>query len=273
MKKIVILIIVFSCYISTIAQTDSLAYFLKKGNSKYMINDYFGALQDFSEAIRINPSNYEAYKMRGIVHYSNYNYRSALKDMEKSANLNKGCTECMFYLSKIHENIGDTAKSKKYLSELKESMLYSSASTHIRNGNYILNKFKNYKEAEGHYIKAIDIYPLAEAFYKIGYIRLQEKKFSESIVQFDKAIALDSTYYLAYAYKGSALLSLNNYQEAVTYCSKSIAYSPEYADAYAYRGNAYYYLSILDKASADWKKAKELGAKDVVELLSTSYNK
>jgi len=273
MKKTFILLIVFSSYMSTIAQTDSLVYFLKTGNTKYMMNDYFGALLNFSEAIRISPSNYEAYKMRGIVHYSNYNYRSALKDMEKSVNLNKGCTECMFYLSKIHENLGDTSKSKKYLSELKESMLFSSASTHIRNGNYILTKYKNYKEAEGHYLKAIEVYPMAEAFYKIGYIRLQEKKFNESIIQFDKAIALDSTYYLAYAMKGAALLSLNNYQEAVTSCSKSIDYSPEYADAYAYRGNAYYYLSILDKASADWKKAKELGAKDVVDLLSTSYNK
>jgi len=258
MKKTIIILFVFFS-ISAFAQSDSLIFYMKAGNTKYMAKDYYGAYKDFSEAIRLNPRNAEAYKMRGIMNYLLYIYSDARDDMDKSLQLNLNCTDCVFYLSRIYAYYGDTSESRKYRNELKEKIICSSAMVYVESGNDKLIKLKDAKEAEKDYDKAISIYPnVAEAYYQKGYIRMQEGKNNEAIVLFDKALKIDSTFYLAYAMKGSAYFSLNNYQEAVVNYTKCIKYSPSYSYAYTCRANAYHYLSRNDKALADWKKAREL---------------
>ncbi|MFH0864584.1 MAG: tetratricopeptide repeat protein [Bacteroidota bacterium] len=269
MKKIFFIILVSVIAHVNAQQSDSLTIYMKAGNAKYQAKNYAGALKDFSNAIRLSPKNDEAYKMRGTVNYFFEKYPDAHADFNQSLELNPDCSDCIFYLSKVHEKLGETGESIKKMDELSDKIAYSSAMQYVVSGNKQLD-YNNFKEAETEYDKAIAIYPyIAEAFYQKGYIRLQEGKNNEAIVQFDKALKIDSTYYLAYALKGSAYFLLNKFEEAVKNYTKSIKFSPTYSYAYISRGNAYYNLSKTTDACADWKKAKELGSKDVDTQLNT----
>lgn len=268
MKKIFSVLFIL-CFAHTYAQqSDSLSIYLKSGNSKYQAKNYTEALKDFSAAIRVSLKNAEAYKMRGTTYYFLEKYTDAHSDLNQSLELNPDCMDCIFYLSKVHEKLGETGESNKKMDELSSKISYSSAMEHVVSGNKYLNN-NYYAEAEKEYDKALAIAEVAEAYYQKGYIRLVGGKNNEAIVQFDKALNIDSTYYLAWAMKGSANFLLNNFEEAIKNYTKSIKFSPTYAYAFTSRGNAYYNLSKTTEACADWKKAKELGSAEADNQLKT----
>jgi tetratricopeptide (TPR) repeat protein len=267
MKKLIFTLFIFS-FFNAYTQTDSLSIYLKSGNTKYQAKNYSDALKDFSLAVRFSPKNNEAYKMRGITNYFLEKYNDAHADLNLAIELNPDCSDCIFYLAKVHEKLGETGESEKKMDELAKNIASSSAMQHVAEGNKLLNS-NNYSEAEKEYDKALAITEVAEAYYQKGYIRLVEGKNNDAITQFDKAIKVDSTFYLAWAMKGSANFLLNNFEEAIKNYTKSIKFSPTYAYAYISRGNAYYNLTKTTEACADWKKAKDLGSKDADSQIST----
>lgn len=269
MKKIFFIVLISFSAHAFAQQTDSLTIYMKAGNTKYQAKNYADALKDFSSAIRLSPKNAEAFKMRGTVNYFFEKYSDAHTDFNQSLELNPDCNDCIFYLSKVHEELGETGESNKKMDELSDKIAFNSAMQYVVSGNKQLG-YNNFKEAETEYDKAIAIYPdVAEAYYQKGYILLQEGKNNEAIAQFDKALKIDSIYYLVYALKGSAYFLLNNFEEAIKNYTKCIKFSPTYLYAYISRGNAYYNLSKTTEACADWKKAKELGSKDADTQIST----
>jgi Flp pilus assembly protein TadD len=269
MRNIYLIILIFFSVYSIAQQSDSLTIYMKAGNTKYQAKNYAGALKDFSNAVRLSPKNAEGYKMRGTVNYFLEKYSDAHTDFNQSLELNPDCSDCIFYLSKVHEKLGETGESNKNMDELAKKIAYNNAVQYLVSGNKQLNN-NNYTEAEVEYDKAISIYPdIAEIYYQKGYIMLQQEKTNEAITQFDKALSIDSTYYLALALKGTAYSMLKNFEEAVKNYTKCIKFSPTYVYAYTSRGDAYYYLSKTTEACADWKKAKELGSKDSDTQIST----
>lgn len=269
MKKIFFIVLIFFNAHVFAQQTDSLTIYMKAGNTKYQAKNYAGALKDFSSAIRLSPKNAEAFKMRGTVYYFLEKYNDAHTNFNQSLELNPDCSDCIYFLSKVHEKLGETDESNKKMDELSDKIAYTSAMQYIVSGNKQLG-YNNYSEAETEYDKAIAIYPnVTEAYYQKGYIRLVGGKNTEAITEFDKALKIDSTYYLAWAMKGLANFLLNNFEEAIKNYTKSIKFSPTYSYAYISRGNTYYNLSKTTEACADWKKAKELGSKDADTQIST----
>ena len=59
-------LIIFCLFITTLAYAKTAEDYLKAGNTKYELKDYKGAIQDYTTAIELNPSNAEAYNLRGI---------------------------------------------------------------------------------------------------------------------------------------------------------------------------------------------------------------
>lgn len=58
--------------------------FLSKGNDKFILEDYEGALQEYTKAIEVDPNNVFAYESRGTVELHLENYSSALLDFTKA---------------------------------------------------------------------------------------------------------------------------------------------------------------------------------------------
>ena len=96
-----------------------------------------------------------------------------------------------------------------------------------------------------------------EAFEK-GIKAQSSYDFNSAIINYTKAIKLDSKYAVAYNNRGNAYNALKKYEEAITDYTKAIELDPKNAVAYYNRGNAYYALKKHEEALVDLTKAIKL---------------
>jgi tetratricopeptide (TPR) repeat protein len=85
--------------------------------------------------------------------------------------------------------------------------------------------------------------------------KFESKDYSGSIEDFDKVIALDPTYTLAYAYRGHAKLKQGNYPEAIQDFNKAILLNTKFDVAYLDRGYAKNFMGDYQGAIDDFTNA------------------
>ena len=87
MKK-TLLITAFFMMVSifSFAQTSAEGYF-DRGNTKEDLQDYRGAIQDYSKAIELDPSDAYAYNNRGVAKYNLNDIDGACLDWSKAGEL------------------------------------------------------------------------------------------------------------------------------------------------------------------------------------------
>ena len=88
--------------------------------------------------------------------------------------------------------------------------------------------------------------------------KFESKDYSGSIEDFNKVVALDPTYTLAYAYRGHAKIKLANYPEAIQDFDKAIQLNPRFDVAYLDRGYAKNFSGDYQGAIADFTNAIEI---------------
>ncbi len=99
------------------------------------------------------------------------------------------------------------------------------------------------------------------AFYKKG---LSDK----AIEDFDKAIALDPSYYEAYNNRGTVFLKLGLIDKAIADYDKTISINPGHAAPYVNRGKAYFLMGRYVKSEDDFNKAISLNQDYAVAYLN-----
>ena len=80
-----------------------------------------------------------------------------------------------------------------------------------------------------------------------------------AIVDYTKAIKIDSNYVEAYRKRGLAKEELKDFSGAIVDYSRAIKIDPNYATAYFNRGVCKFYLGDMIGACKDARKAKALG--------------
>jgi len=109
----------------------------------------------------------------------------------------------------------------------------------------------------------------AEEYLKSGIDRYELKDYKGSLSDFTLALELNPKYSEAFFYRGLIYgKEFHKYQKALKDFDKAIKYNPEYAEAYLNRGVTYRILDDLKHAVPDWRKARDLGMKDAVELIA-----
>jgi regulator of sirC expression with transglutaminase-like and TPR domain len=76
-----------------------------------MNNDYERAIADFTQAIRLNPNNAEAYNYRGFSYGMKDDYKSAIADFTQAIRLNSNYAEAYYYRGLAYNMIGDIARA------------------------------------------------------------------------------------------------------------------------------------------------------------------
>ncbi len=202
------------------------AWYVNRGNLYQDLQKYELALDEYNQAIEINPNYAMAYYNRGVLYYDLQKYDLALSDWNKAIELNP--------------NFADAY--------LNRGVIYSDQ--------------QKYELALADYNKAIEINPnFAQAYYNRGLLYHNQQKYELALADYTKAIDINPNYALAYNNRGNLYIHLQKYDLALSDWSKAIEINPNDADAYYNRGLFHRDLRKYDLALSDFSKAIEINPK------------
>lgn len=235
-------------------QTDSVYNYI--GSSYYKLGEFDSAIENYTEAIKINKDNQYALINRGLTYCELGEYKKALDDCNKVIEIDP-------YNEIAYNNRGyvyhKLKEHKKALDDLNKAI-------EIDNELYlaywgrgeVYQVMEYYNKAISDYDEFLSYKDTSRVYYNRGTCYYYLKKYDKAIKDFTKAIGLDSTN-LDYLYRrGIAYTEYEEYSEAL-----------EDFDALLVKNdsNLYYYrrgivqkeMQDYSKALADFEKAKEKG--------------
>jgi tetratricopeptide (TPR) repeat protein len=213
----------------------------KRGVGKFNTKDYQGALQDFEEAIKINPQEklYYANKANTLIQLKRYdeailtteealridpNYQSA-KDLKATALNERGDSK---YRAKDYQEAYQDYEDAIKIKPQKE--LY------YANKAYALTRLNRYYEA----ILSAEAALMLDPNYQIakdskafalnarGVDKFNTKDYQGALQDSEDAIKLNPQKKLYYANKAGALIQLNHYHEAILAAEEALSIDPNY---------------------------------------------
>jgi tetratricopeptide (TPR) repeat protein len=193
--------------------------------------DFAGKIEDFTEAIRLNPQYAIAYNNRGDLYAKQGKKEAALADFNEAIRLeptlvvaynNRGC---------VRETIADM------------------------------------DGALADYHEALRLNPqYATAYMNRGNARTLLKDYQNALQDFDEAIRLDPEFAFAYYNRGLLFDQQGDLDQAIRDYTAAIRLSPKHLNAYYNRAVAYEEKNDFVRANADYQKYLDLGGKNVAEV-------
>jgi len=191
------------------------AYNAPKNSFQFQIDNY-------TEAIRINPDFAVAYYNRGTAYNDLKNYTDAIADFSRAIRINPDFANAYY------------------------------------NRGLAYNDLKNYTDAIADYSRAIRINPdFANAYYNRGLAYKKLKNYTDAIADCSRAIRINPDHASAYVNRGNAYGKLKNYTDAIADYSRAIRINPDFAIAYYCRGLAKQATGL--PFCSDYKKGCQLG--------------
>ncbi len=177
-----------------------------------------------TEAIRIDPTQFDSFFYRGVANAKAGKYARAFEDYDQAIVLNPG-----------------------------EAELYA------ERGSLNL-KLGNLNQAAEDYGQAIQRSPGSPKFY-LARARVYEKDkaYDRALADYDAAIRLDPRHVAAYTDRGLALAAKGDHKAAVESFSRSLKLDPNFAFAYSFRAESYAALGNFREAVADMERYIQSG--------------
>lgn len=144
--------------------------FYVRAVAKAAAKDYQGAIADFNQALKLNPTMVEAYVERGASHYKLGNARSTLQDCNQALSINPKYQEAYYYQGRARDRLGYTQAAREaYTSAIAIAPNFAEYYYHRGLANKDLQEYDN---------AIYDLQKAAELFSKkkdhIGYQLAQE---------------------------------------------------------------------------------------------------
>lgn len=178
------------------------------------------------------PNFQDAYTIRGITYIEIGNYQKAIKDFNKSIQINPDYASVYHYRGKAYEKLG------------------------------------NYQKAIQDFSRVIELLPhKAEAYNNRGLSYKNLGYYQKAIKDFDSAVKLEPRYFEAYNNRGSIHATTGNYKEAIRDFDMAIELNPKAADVYVNRGMLYLNLGSDLQAIKDFQNAARLSDKQAQHYL------
>ena len=176
------------------AKNDAEAYY-KRGVVYYDKNDYYKAISEFTEAIRLNPNYAEAYYKRGAAYGKKGDYDIAMSDFNDAIRLNPNYAEaytgrCVAYTEKgdLNKAISDCNQAIRLNPKLAKTYYY------YNRGN-AYSKKGDYDRAISDYNEAIRLKPnFAGAYYNRGVTYGKKGDYDKAIADYESALRIDPNY-------------------------------------------------------------------------------
>ncbi|MGD9590131.1 MAG: tetratricopeptide repeat protein [Pyrinomonadaceae bacterium] len=182
------------------------------------------AVDNFSRATAIDPKYTTAFYNRGLAHRNMGNYDQAIQDLSKAIELDPG------YVKAYKERSDALARLKKFDESLKDAM------------------------------KLVELEPNnADQWVNRGAAYDRAGKKDLALADYKKALAMDPKHHVAHFNIGSYHYNRDEFDDALAALNRSLTIKPDYAEAVRARAITYCKKGDMVRATADEKKAKELG--------------
>lgn len=195
------------------------AWFLR-GKANMQLGVYTYAIHDFTESLRFEEKQPEAYALRAYCYFRLKEYRLARYDLIEATQMDTS-NALYFY------NLGDI--------------------------EHHMNKSG---EALKSYTKAIALNPFyVEAYKNRGHLHLNKQQFNAAIRDFDSALKYNQNSPELMLYRGMALVPLKQYKEAIAMFNRCLRLKTDNPAAYYNRGRVYYDMRHYEQAIGDFDTA------------------
>lgn len=235
----------------------------------------------YEESITLDPKNFDALNLLGVIYFQEGENNNALTLIDKSiliepnneyAHINKGCIlknignfneaincfkkaiEINPKFASAHFNLGTTLEELG----LEDDAIKSYDNALIHDANFIhayinkgnaLQRLHKLNEALENFDYAINLAPDDfEAHYNRGNILKELGKFSLAIASFDLAIKFNPTYAQAFINRGNAYKEINNFTEAFLNYQNAIEINPHLPEAFVSLSSLQYRLNQFENA-------------------------
>jgi tetratricopeptide (TPR) repeat protein len=216
----------------SIALSENTNTYMKRGYSYLMKDNYPMSIQDFTDALRIMPSNKLALLGRGIARYQLKDYSGAQTDLKAYIDLDQ-----------------------------KNAMAYNYMAAVCFMRQDFNGALANYNE-----VARIDTtYP--DLYTNRGMMRHYLRDFSGAVLDYNKAIRAKPGNASAYNNRAAAYMAMNEFTSALPDLNKAIELNSGYSDAYDNRGRVKQKLGDLAGACQDWQTAWSLGLQSSRDLI------
>lgn len=193
------------------------------------LQDYQKALDDYNQAIKIDPNTGSHYESRG-------NFYMLIKEEQKAKTDYQKAIEI-------------------YSAEIKN---HPDALTYNSRGSLRAN-LQDYQGAMQDFSKAIELQPnIGFFFYSRADVRVKQQDYQGAIADFSKAIELQPSNSFYYTSRANAYIQAKNYQAAIRDYSKAIELQPNNVAIYGARATIFNQLQDYQGALKDVNKIIEL---------------
>ncbi|MDF5712152.1 MAG: tetratricopeptide repeat protein [Nostoc sp. S4] len=230
-------------------------------NQKYEQKDYKGAIDDYSQAIRLNPKYAEAYLYRGSTRDELGDKRGAIADFNAALVINPNFADAYYNRGNARRQLGDNQGAiADYNAALKINPNYALAYYNRGLARYRLG---DKQRAIADYNSALKINPNdADAYNNRGLARYDLGDKQGAIADYNSALKINPNYALAYNNRGNARYDLGDKQGALADYNAALQINSKYADAYIGRGNVYDDLGDKEGAFANYNAALKINPND-----------
>ncbi|QLE39557.1 tetratricopeptide repeat protein [Nostoc sp. C052] len=214
-----------------------------RGLSRYVLGDIKGAINDYNQALRINPNHADAYNNRGLARSTLGDKQGAINDYNQALHIDANFTQAYINLLII--------RYKMIALILIGLIAVFSLSLIIFANN--LNSETN-SNLDKDYVNRC-----SEHF--------QLKDYTEAVDDCNEAVKINSNNDEAYFLRGAAYFKLKDYTEAVNNCNKAVNINPNNDKAYFLRGASHSMNKNMYQGMEDFRKAASLGNEEAKEIL------
>ncbi|WP_320664884.1 tetratricopeptide repeat protein [Prochlorococcus sp. MIT 1223] len=249
--------------------------FAKSGFDKYMAQNYKEALDDYNQAIAIDPKNPDFYQYRALIKSNlEVDHQEQINDWSKVIELRPEDEVAYQCRADSKNSLGDHQGA---ISDYKKSLELDPDDCAENNVYVSLARLQWFTEdkkgAIRSYRRHLGLHPEHNGLrLSIADIQYQLGDTQGALDELSRAIRIDPSIGRAYSRRGLIQYELKNYQEAIINFSRVLKKDElddeEYAEAYLNRGKAKKESGDLNGACDDWQEASKLGNKDADKLLA-----
>lgn len=221
------------------------------------MGQYDGAIQDYDEAIRLNPNVAAAYHGRAIAYAYKEQYNRAIEDYDQTLRLDPNNATALHNRGLAYSNLNQYDQAiQDYDKAL--SLNPQNAST-LNSRGFAYARKGDFDKAIADYNESIRINPQNTfAFNNRGFAFLRTSNFDRAIQDYDRVVQLDTGNFATFFGRGTAYANKGQFDRAIQDYDRAISTDRSQSIVFTARGSALVRIGQYDRAIQDYTQAVQI---------------